>query len=888
MLDQVCSLAVRDFPTKFCRAAKARFAAVLVLAVLLGGLGHAAAQAQPAQSAQTPAQTGQGPGNIQAAPIQTLQPGMVRIVPFGRNASPIKNTLSPAGAHLDYWGGPVISQVHVVAVFWGTHVNAAITAPGTIDQFFRDITSSRYYDLLTEYSTVGVTGSGVPAASSNQSINRGVFDTSVTITPSVCNVTPPATCTIDDTAIQTELTNQLAAGHLPVPVSDAQGNVESFYMIYFPPGVSITVGSPPVGSCVTGGFCAYHSDTPAALVPYGVQPDFAQGGCSAGCGTGTLFQKITAVTSHELSEAVTDAQVGTAQSFGPPLAWYDPNPATGGTGALGEIGDICSGQEVTVTAGVNTYSVQQEFSNLQNDCVSAPPVFQVSGPASAVQGAAANVTLTVQSSVNASTLTSYLGTVHLASSDGLAVLPADYTFVAADAGTHTFPVTLNTTGSQTITATDTRAAGFVGSASISVTGAPDLTVSKTHTGNFTQSQSGTYTITVSNIGQGPTSAKITATDSLPTGLTATTISGTGWTCTLVPLACTRSDALAAGAAYPAITLNVNVAANAPASVTNSVTVTGGGELNTANDTATDLTTIIPAVVDLTTAVTNQGPYFQGQTGATYLLSVNNVGTLASSGTVTLTGTLPAGLTATALSGTGWTCTVATITCTRADSVNPGASYPSITLTFNVAPTANGTLTGSVAVSGGGDANAANNTGSLSTLIQPAITFTPGASNLTVTAGQAASFAFQANLQASAGTVSFNCSGLPAAAACSFSPASASSTTQVTTTITTTARALTFFNRFGEPGRLPPAMVPVLLMIAVLISMRALRGVRLKPAMALGGLVLLGALAGCGGGSNPPPVVQNPTGTPAGTYSVTITGTGSNAITATQTITLVVR
>ena len=56
---------------------------------------------------------------------------------------------------------------------------------------------------------------------------------------------------------------------------------------------------------------------------------------------------------------------------------------------------------------------------------------------------------------------------------------------------------------------------------------------------------------------------------------------------------TRSDALAAGASYPALTLTVSVASNAPASVTNTATVSGGGEINTANDTASDPTTIKP-------------------------------------------------------------------------------------------------------------------------------------------------------------------------------------------------------------------------------------------------------------------------------------------------------
>src|SRR5262249_13063024 len=49
----------------------------------------------------------------------------------------------------------------------------------------------------------------------------------------------------------------------------------------------------------------------------------------------------------------------------------------------------------------------------------------------------------------------YTGTVHFASSDPQAVLAADYTFTAADAGSHTFTPTLNTAGTQTLSVTDT-------------------------------------------------------------------------------------------------------------------------------------------------------------------------------------------------------------------------------------------------------------------------------------------------------------------------------------------------------------------------------------------------------------------------------------------------
>jgi hypothetical protein len=120
----------------------------------------------------------------------------------------------------------------------------------------------------------------------------------------------------------------------------------------------------------------------------------------------------------------------------------------------------------------------------------------------------------------------------------------------------------------------------------------DLTVTKTHSGDFTQGDTGkTYSMTVSNNGSGATSGSVSVTDSLPDGLTATSMSGEGWNCNFSNLTCTRSDALAANSSYPAITLTVNVAADAPGSVTNVVSVSGGGETDTGNNQAADPTTI---------------------------------------------------------------------------------------------------------------------------------------------------------------------------------------------------------------------------------------------------------------------------------------------------------
>jgi uncharacterized repeat protein (TIGR01451 family) len=118
----------------------------------------------------------------------------------------------------------------------------------------------------------------------------------------------------------------------------------------------------------------------------------------------------------------------------------------------------------------------------------------------------------------------------------------------------------------------------------------DLTVSKSHSGNVSQGQTGVpYTITVTNTGIASTSGVVTLVDTLPSGLIATGIGGTGWSCTLSSLTCTRSDALAAGASYPPVTLTVTVRSNASSPQTNAAAVSGGNELNTGNNSVTDPT-----------------------------------------------------------------------------------------------------------------------------------------------------------------------------------------------------------------------------------------------------------------------------------------------------------
>jgi uncharacterized repeat protein (TIGR01451 family) len=265
---------------------------------------------------------------------------------------------------------------------------------------------------------------------------------------------------------------------------------------------------------------------------------------------------------------------------------------------------------------------------------------------------------------------------------------------------------------------------------------PDLTVSKSHTGNFIQGQTGAqFTVTVTNSGGSPTSGTVMLVDNLPAGLTPTGASGPGWTCGVTGAAvnCSRTDPLGPGGSYGAVTITVNVAPNALPSVTNSATISGGSEVTTTNNTATDVVTIAPGP-DLTVSKNHAGNFVQGQTGAQFTVTVTNSGGSPTSGIVTLSDTVPTGLTPTAASGTGWGCVVLdqTVTCLRIDPLGPGASYPAVTITVNVAPNAPQSVTNTATISGGGDINATNNTAT------DVVTITPGP-DLTVSKSHTGNF-----------------------------------------------------------------------------------------------------------------------------------------------------
>lgn len=263
---------------------------------------------------------------------------------------------------------------------------------------------------------------------------------------------------------------------------------------------------------------------------------------------------------------------------------------------------------------------------------------------------------------------------------------------------------------------------------------PALKASVAAQGYFSAGETNaSYTITVSDTGNGATSGTVTVADP-PTGFTVTAISGTGWTCTLASTTCTRSDALAAGSSYPAITVTGNVTSANGTPVTIPVTVSGGGTSSPVTVTPTPAVTVAAPMLSI--AKTHSGNFSTGQQGATYTVTVTSGATAgASNGKVTVTETVPSGETLVSMSGSGWTCPGAggANTCDRSDALFTGASYPAITVTVNVAANATSPQVNQANVSGGGMTGPAST--SDSTIIG-----TPGAPDLSIVKSHIGNFA----------------------------------------------------------------------------------------------------------------------------------------------------
>jgi hypothetical protein len=155
-----------------------------------------------------------------------------------------------------------------------------------------------------------------------------------------------------------------------------------------------------------------------------------------------------------------------------------------------------------------------------------------------------------------------------------------------------------------------------------------------------------------------------------------------------------------------------------------------------------------------------------------------------------------------------------------------------------------------------------------------ISLSPGSpSSTTISAGGTATS--NLNVAGITGSLSFTCAGFPQASTCAVSPnpaaVSGQTATTVTVTVTTTGRSIASHHNSQRPAeRL--AFLWVFALFPGLVLVRSKLGTRkfLRYIITNAALGVLLAFVGCGGGS----AGQTPTstGTPAGTYTITVAGT----------------
>ena len=72
---------------------------------------------------------------------------------------------APAGAHLTYYGGRVVSNMQVVQVLYGTGSylpQVSSTSSPSMATFYQGVLNSPYVDWLTEYNTNIIAAGGTP------------------------------------------------------------------------------------------------------------------------------------------------------------------------------------------------------------------------------------------------------------------------------------------------------------------------------------------------------------------------------------------------------------------------------------------------------------------------------------------------------------------------------------------------------------------------------------------------------------------------------------------------------------------------------------------------------------------------------------------------------
>ncbi len=187
---------------------------------------------------------------------------------------------------------------------------------------------------------------------------------------------PPST--VEYTDVEATIQAAIAAGQVPSPVADV------LYVVYYP--ATTTVNAPGLpGGCQTSGGYHFAFDDGQTAWSFAAIPD-----CSAAEPQWTPIESIEEAASHELIEAVTDADPYH------PAFWLD-DPASPWFQMFGEVGDLC----VTSVVRDGAFFATGAWSNSaaaagKNPCQPAPdaPYFTIGAPPSVTVDAGGTASFT--------------------------------------------------------------------------------------------------------------------------------------------------------------------------------------------------------------------------------------------------------------------------------------------------------------------------------------------------------------------------------------------------------------------------------------------------------------------------------------------------------------
>ncbi|GAB5403266.1 MAG: SdrD B-like domain-containing protein [Aureliella sp.] len=268
------------------------------------------------------------------------------------------------------------------------------------------------------------------------------------------------------------------------------------------------------------------------------------------------------------------------------------------------------------------------------------------------------------------------------------VLPELRTSLSNTASVTTSDTGMNETNTANNTATEPTA----------VNASVDLAITKTDsTDPVIAGNALTYTLTVTN--NGPSTATgVTVSDVLPAGVTFTSTSSSQGSSANSGGTVTASLGTIAPGANATVTIVVDVDEATRTSLSNTATVTSTEtDSNTANNTATEPTTVNANIDLAVTKVDDIDPIAPGST-LQYTMVVTNNGPSQATG-VTLNDTLPSGLTFVSATSTVGTATGAGNVVTGNIGTLASGASATVTVTATVDATASGTLTNTATVTG---------------------------------------------------------------------------------------------------------------------------------------------------------------------------------------------